>query len=146
MSILVTLVAAIALLSVLSLVAVIPAVFAALPWLAQDQAMILLLRWPVLLAFGILTFAAFYRFAPDRRAPPAHFIWPGAIIASVLWLVACAAFSFYVEFAGNLEATFGSLATAIVLLLWMYNSALAVVLGASINAELERDAQGPRTA
>ena len=83
--------------------------------------------------------AAFYRFAPDRRSKRARWIWPGAIIATVLWLLTCVIFSFYVERLGQFEATFGSLATAIVMLLWMYNSALIVVLGATINAELQRE-------
>lgn len=62
--------------------------------------------------------------------------WPLLLV-----LGAGAIFSFYVEQIGNFEATFGSLTTAIVLLLWMYNSALAVVLGAIVNAELQREAE-----
>jgi membrane protein len=81
------------------------------------------------------------RYAPDRRLKHARWIWPGALLATTLWLVACAIFSFYVEQIGNFEATFGSLATAIVLLLWMYNSALIVVLGATFNTELQREAE-----
>lgn len=140
-SILVTMVAGLCLIAVLTLVAVIPAYFATLPWLGSGETLVLWLRWPLLLVFGVLVIAAFYRFAPDRRAKRARWIWPGAIIATVLWLIACALFSFYVEQLGQFEATFGSLTTAIVLLLWMYNSALIVVLGATINAELQRKTQ-----
>ncbi len=143
-SMLTTLVAGIAMIAVLALVAIIPAVLGALPWLGANQEMLLMLRWPLLLVLGVLLIAAFYRFAPDRKAKHARWIWPGAVIATLLWLIACAAFSFYVERIGNFEASFGSLATAIVLLLWMYNSALIVVLGATINAELERETLAER--
>lgn len=143
-SIVTTLAAALAMLVALTLVAVLPAYFAILPWLGHNQTALLLLRWPLLLGLGVLAIAAFYRFAPDRRSHRARWIWPGAIIAAVLWLVVCALFSFYVESIGNFEATFGSLATAIVLLLWMYNSALILVLGATINAELERETLAER--
>ena len=136
-SILTTLLAGIAMVAVLTLVAVIPAYFSALPWLGTNQVLLLFLRWPLLLVLGVLLIAAFYRFAPDRKAKRARWIWPGAIIATLMWLLACAIFSFYVERLSNFEASFGSLATAIVVLLWMYNSALIVVLGATINAELE---------
>jgi membrane protein len=137
-SVLTTVIGGLAMVAVLTLVAVIPAFFTALPWLGTSQVLMLMLRWPLLLCLGVVALAAFYRFAPDRKAKRARWIWPGAIIATLLWLLACAIFSFYVERIGNFEASFGSLTTAIVLLLWMYNSALIVVLGATINAELER--------
>jgi membrane protein len=146
MSISVTFIAGIVMMTVLTLVALIPAYFATLPWLGSGQVLVLWLRWPILLGLGVLAIAAFYRFAPDRRSKRARWIWPGAIIATVLWLLVCAIFSFYVERLGQFEATFGSLATAIVLLLWMYNSALIVVLGATINAELQRETEAERAA
>jgi len=143
-SVLTTLAGAFAMLIALTLVAVLPAYFAVLPWLGHNQTALLLLRWPVLLGLGVLAIAAFYRFAPDRRSHRARWIWPGAIIAAVLWLAVCGLFSFYVESIGHFETTFGSLTTAIVLLLWMYNSALILVLGATINAELERETLAER--
>lgn len=140
-SVLVTIIAGLGMVVVLALVAGLPAYFSLLPWFEDSQPLALVLRWPVLLVFGILAIAAFYRFAPDRKFKQARWIWPGAVLATILWLIVCAAFSFYVEQVGNFEATFGSLATAIVLLLWMYNSALIVVLGATFNAQLEREAR-----
>ena len=67
------------------------------------------------------------------------------MLASLLWLVAGALFSIYVENFSNYQATFGSVTVAIVLLLWMYNSAQIFVLGAAFNTELER-AEGGVTA
>jgi len=136
-AIIATLIGGFAMIVALALVAVLPAYFALLPWLAHNQIALLLLRWPLLFILAAPAIAIFYRFAPDRRAKRARWIWPGALIATVLWLAASALFSLYVESIGNFEATFGSLATAIVLLLWMYNTALIIVLGATINAELE---------
>lgn len=144
MSVVVTILAGLTLIVVLTLVALIPAYFSAFPWLGSGRTIVLWLRWPVLLVLGVLAIAAFYRFAPDRRSKRARWIWPGAIIATILWLLACAIFSFYVEQLGQFEATFGSLATAVVLLLWMYNSALIVVFGATINAELQRETEAER--
>ncbi len=140
-SIAATFVVGIALVIILALVAGLPAIFSTLPWLQADQALLLTLRWPLLLVMGVGAIAAFYRYAPDRRFKRGKWIWPGALLATTLWLAACAIFSFYVEQIGNFEATFGSLTTAIVLLLWMYNSALIVVLGATFNAELQREAE-----
>lgn len=132
-----TLIGGFAMIIALTLVAVLPAYFSFLPWFGHNQTAVLLLRWPVLFILAAPAIAIFYRFAPDRRAKKARWVWPGALIATILWLIACALFSLYVESIGNFEATFGSLATAIVLLLWIYNSALIFVLGAAINAELE---------
>lgn len=141
MSIWVTFLGGMGMIVVLTLVALVPAYFSALPWLGTGQMLVLWLRWPILIGLGVVSIAAFYRFAPDRRSKKARWIWPGATIATLLWLLTCLAFSFYVENLGRFEATFGSLATAIVLLLWMYNSALIVVLGATINAELQRESE-----
>ncbi|SMQ70223.1 membrane protein [Devosia lucknowensis] len=140
-SVVATFMAGIAMVVILALVAGLPAIFATLPWFSPDQSLILTLRWPLLLLLGVGAIAAFYRYAPDRRFKRAKWIWPGALLATTLWLAACAVFSFYVEQIGNFEATFGSLTTAIVLLLWMYNSALIVVLGATFNAELQRESE-----
>lgn len=140
-SIVTTFTAGVVLLCILALVAGLPAYFATLPWFGEQQEFILTLRWPLLLVLGAVAIAAFYRYAPDRRHKKAKWIWPGALLATTLWLAVCALFSFYVEQIGNFEATFGSLTTAIVLLLWMYNSALIVVLGATFNSELQREAE-----
>lgn len=140
-SVLTTFIAGLTMLMILALVAGLPAFFTALPWGGANEGLILALRWPLLLIMGVGAIAAFYRFAPDRRFKRGKWIWPGALMATTLWLAACAIFSFYVEQMGNFEATFGSLTTAIVLLLWMYNSALIVVLGATFNAELQREAE-----
>ncbi|WP_281389581.1 YihY/virulence factor BrkB family protein [Pelagibacterium limicola] len=121
----------------LALVAAIPIITSLSPIPGTGERLALLLRWPALLALSIVAFSLLYRFTASRKAAKFRWIWPGATLASVLWLGACLLFSLYVEYFGEFEATFGSLAAAVVLLFWLYISALIFVLGAVLNAELE---------
>lgn len=111
---------------------------ALLPFPSGHDWLLLVLRWPALLVISTLVLGLLYRYGPDRHPRRFRFIWPGALLASLLWLVAGAIFSIYVENWGNYSATFGSVSAAVVLLLWMYNSAQILVLGAAFNAALER--------
>jgi membrane protein len=115
---------------------------ALIPFPSGEDVLPLLLRWPILLVLTVGVFAVLYRWGPDRHPRKFRFIWPGATLASLLWILAGAVFSIYVENWGNYEVTFGSVSAAVVLLLWMYNSAQILVLGAAFNAELERAATG----
>lgn len=130
---------AIALLTVAGLPALVP-----FPTGAEFS--VLAMRWPVLLLLSVGVLLALYRWGPDRHPRKFHYIWPGAILASILWLVAGALFSIYVENFGNYQATFGSVSAAVVLLLWLYNSAQIFVLGAALNAELEITSDRKRSA
>ncbi|OEO28940.1 hypothetical protein VW23_027800 [Devosia insulae DS-56] len=114
---------------------------ALIPWPSGEEVVALALRWPVLLLLSVLVLAGLYRWGPDRHPRKFRHIWPGAILASLLWLLAGAVFSIYVENWGNYEATFGSVSAAVVLLLWLYNSAQILVLGAAFNTEIERAAK-----
>jgi len=117
---------------------------ALLPFPSASQWLLLVLRWPVLLVISVGVMVVLYRFGPDRHPHQLRFIWPGALLASGLWLLAGAVFSIYVQNWGHYSATFGSVSAAVVLLLWMYNSAQILVLGAAFNAALEHDAgSGP---
>ena len=110
---------------------------ALIPFPSGDELLVLAWRWPVLLVLSVVVLAALYRWGPDRHPRKFRYIWPGALLASLLWLCAGAVFSIYVENFGNYQATFGSVSAAVVLLLWLYNSAQILVLGAAFNAELE---------
>lgn len=116
---------------------------ALIPWPSGDELLVLLLRWPILLILTVGILAVLYRWGPDRHPRKFRYIWPGAILASLLWLLAGAVFSIYVENWGNYEATFGSVSAAVVLLLWLYNSAQILVLGAAFNTEIERADTSP---
>lgn len=117
----------------LTVIAGLPALF---PWPTREEWLLLLIRWPVLLALTVLALMALYRWGPDRHPRRWRHIWPGAVFASVLWILAGAIFSIYVENFSNYQASFGSVTAAIVLLLWLYNSAQIFVLGAVVNSEL----------
>jgi membrane protein len=117
---------------------------ALIPFPTGADWILLLVRWPVLLVISIVVMGLLYRFGPDRHPHKFRFIWPGAVLASLLWLLAGAIFSIYVQNWGHYSATFGSVSAAVVLLLWMYNSAQILVLGAAFNAALEHEAgEGP---
>ncbi len=95
-------------------------------------------RWVLgLLALSVL-FASYYSLGPNRETPRWTWVSPGGIVATVVWLLASLAFSFYVTSVGDLFTKYGSLSGVVALLLWLYLSALAVILGAELNAELER--------
>lgn len=98
---------------------------------------LLLSRWVLLALFILLALAILFRYGPSRT--PARFRWvtPGAVAATVLWLVGSIAFSFYVQNFASYNKTFGSLGAVVVLLMWFYLSAFIVCLGAELNAELE---------
>ncbi|WP_439602092.1 YihY/virulence factor BrkB family protein [Devosia sp.] len=113
---------------------------ALIPWPSGEEVVALALRWPILLVLSIFVLAGLYRWGPDRHPRKFRHIWPGAALASLLWLLAGAVFSIYVENWGHYEATFGSVSAAVVLLLWLYNSAQILVLGAAFNTEIERAA------
>jgi membrane protein len=93
--------------------------------------------WPVLALMMVFGLAVLYRLAPDRDDPKWRWASWGAVIATALWLVGSAAFALYASNFGSYDETYGSLGGVVVLLLWLYITALVVVLGAEINAALE---------
>ncbi|OIK11674.1 YihY/virulence factor BrkB family protein [Bacillus sp. MUM 13] len=95
--------------------------------------LILVLRWVISVAIiaGVLAFL--YRFAPNKHYPFKQVI-PGAITATLVWLIISLGFSFYVSNFGNYASTYGSLGGVIVLMLWLYFTGLALVIGGEINA------------
>ena len=97
--------------------------------------LILALRFPVAALFMILVLAILYYVLPNARLP-FHLITPGSVAAVLLWLVASLGFSFYTSHFASYEVAYGALGGVIVLLLWMWISSIAVLLGAEINGVL----------
>jgi membrane protein len=81
--------------------------------------------------------AMLYRFGPARSRPRARRPWAGAIVATALWLIASALFSWYVASFESYNETYGSVAAMAVLMMWFWLSAFAVLIGGEVNAELE---------
>lgn len=92
------------------------------------------------IAAALASFAigATYRYAPDRHDAKWRWLSIGSILATVLWLLATLGFGAYASTVGNYNATYGSLGAVVVLLMWLWVSAYAILLGAEINAEAER--------
>lgn len=88
--------------------------------------------------FCSFTIAAMYRFAPHRADARWRWLTIGSLLATVMWLIATLGFGVYVAEFGSYQATYGSLGAVVVLLMWLYVSAYAVLLGGLINAEAER--------
>jgi membrane protein len=95
-------------------------------------------KWPVLLLVVVLMFALLFHAAPNVKLPGFKWVTPGALFAVVVWLIASAAFAFYVANFGSYDKTYGTLGGVVVLLLWMWITNVALLLGMELNAERER--------
>jgi membrane protein len=145
LAILLTVGAIVALLVTIGLIAVLPAVLGNLGLGQAGELAIRIGTWPLLALLAMAGLALLYKVAPDRDDPRFRWTSWGAVIATVLWLVGSAAFTLYVENFGNFGATYGTFAGIIVLMLWLLLSSFIVLLGAEINAELERQTQRDTT-
>ncbi len=103
-----------------------------------------IVKWPLIFAGVVLVISFLYRTAPDAQHEGFLWILPGAIVATILWLLGSIAFSIYVAHFGSYSSTYGTLAGAIVLLLWLYLTNVAVLFGAQFAAELERTANAAK--
>jgi membrane protein len=122
----------------IALVAVFPAVIDDLNLGQVGELAASIARWVVLALLALAAVAVLYRYAPDRANPRWRWVSWGAMVALVLWLLGSIGFSWYVDNFGKYNQTYGTLAAVIILLLWLFLSAFAVLLGAEIDAEIER--------
>ncbi len=118
-------------------IALLPAVIDYLPLDPAAKSALGLGRWPLLALMICFALAVLYRFGPYRERAKWRWITLGSVIATLLWLLGSWLFSFYVSRFGSYDKTYGSLAAPVVLLLWFWLSALVVLLGAEIDAEME---------
>jgi membrane protein len=95
-------------------------------------------EWPILLLGLLFVFAAVLYLGPNVDHPRWRFLTPGSVVAVAIWLVASGLFAVYVSLFGSYNKAWGSLAAVIILLTWLWLSALALLLGAEVNAEAER--------
>ena len=99
-----------------------------------------LLQWPIVFAFMVLSFALIYYFAPSFAEQDWKWLTPGALIGVVLWLLVSFGFKAYLHFFNSYSATYGSLGAVIVLMLWLYLTGAAILIGSEINSEIENAA------
>lgn len=98
-----------------------------------------IVKWPVVLIIVSLMFSLLYKACPNVKQPGMRWISLGGIIAVVVWLIASALFAVYVAFSGSYNKTYGSFATVIIFLVWLWITNIAVLLGAEFNAETQRE-------
>lgn len=122
---------------IVTLVAGVPVVLGFLDVNGPLRWLIEVVRWLLLAVLVMLALSVLYRFAPDRDAPKFRWVSAGAVTATVLWLVASAAFSLYVTFFGNYAKTYGAFAGVVLIMLWLWITSFAILLGAEINAASE---------
>jgi membrane protein len=121
-----------------TLVAVFPAVANALDLPGPARVGLEAARWLVVLLVLAGALAVLYRVGPDRDAPRMRWVSVGAVVATLVWVVVSVGFSLYVDNFSSYGKTYGSLAGVVVLLMWIWLSLYAVLLGAEINAESEK--------
>ena len=101
------------------------------------QWVVSVLRFVVLAVLLVLGLAVLYRYAPDRDEPKWTWVSWGSAVATVLWILASIGFSIYVNSFGNYNKTYGALAGIIILMFWLYLTAVIVLVGAELNTEME---------
>jgi membrane protein len=97
-------------------------------------------RWPVAFCAILLFFGLVYYLGPNKSQRSWKWVTPGSVLGGALWLLLSGLFALYVTFAGNYTKTYGTLASGIILLLWLNYSAFALLFGAELNSELDRQA------
>jgi membrane protein len=95
-------------------------------------------KWPVLLVVVIVMFAVLFYAAPNVKLAGFRWVTPGALFALVVWLIASAAFAFYVANFSSYDKTYGTLGGLVIFLVWMWLTNTALLLGMELNAERER--------
>lgn len=101
------------------------------------EALIFYFRWPALLLLIVTFLSTLYRFGPSRRHAKWTWLTPGSVIGAILWFVGSLLLSWYIENVANYTAVYGALGAAVGLMMWLWLSAIAVLFGAELNAEIE---------
>jgi membrane protein len=96
-------------------------------------------KWPVLVIIVSVMISLLYKASPNVRQPGFRWISAGGVLAVAVWLIASGLFAVYVGFSGSYNKTYGTLATVIIFLVWLWISNVAILLGAEFNAEIQRE-------
>jgi membrane protein len=126
-------------------IAVLPAALAKTGLGVGARIAVNVVRWVVLLFGMLIGLGVLYRYGPDRRSPRWSWASPGAVLATVGFIVTSLLFSLYTANFGRYNETYGTLGAIVVVMLWLYLTALMVILGAELNAELERQTRQDST-
>ncbi len=137
LSLLFTLIAILSLMIALAAVVVAPVVFSAVGLSSLLSLAIAVLRWPLLLVLATVALAAIYRYGPSRTEARWQWLSVGSAAAAIGWLITSVLFSWYIAHFGAYNATYGSLGAAVGMMMWMWISAIVILLGGELNAEIE---------
>lgn len=97
-----------------------------------------ILQWPLLLAFVLAAFNILYLYAPNIKHRRWHWLMPGTAVGVALWVMASFGFKLYLSLFDRFTVTYGSIGTVIILLLWLYLSGTAILIGGEVNSEIEK--------
>jgi len=111
-----------------------------------ENAWVAWLRWPLLVVLSMIGVSVIYRWGPSRTAPKWRWLSWGATLAAFLWVLGSGIFSYYVGKFGHYEKAYGSLGAVIIFQIWLYLSAYTILIGAQLNAEMERQTHQDTTA
>ena len=95
-------------------------------------------RWPVAFIAVLLFLELIYYLAPNRESRTWRWLTPGAVVGSLAWLGLSGLFALYTSFSSSYNRTYGSLAGGIILVLWLYYSAWAILFGAELNSQVDQ--------
>jgi membrane protein len=98
-------------------------------------------KWPIMLLLVSVILAILYYAGPSVRQPSIRWVSPGSILAVIVWIIASAAFAFYVANFSSYNKTYGALASVVIFLVWLWITNVVILFGAELNAELERGRQ-----
>jgi membrane protein len=129
----------------LALITALPFIFSTLGLPDSIQTALSISKWPVLAILIMVAVSVLYRYAPDRDRARFRWISWGAVVATLLWIAASLLFSFYVSNFGSYNKTYGSMGTIIILLMWFFLTAYAVLIGSELNAEMEHQTKKDTT-
>jgi membrane protein len=130
----------------IGVITALPAVLAAAGITGGLRWLLTLAAWPLVGVGLMLALAVLYRYAPNREPDPKwRWVSPGAVVAVVAWLAVSIGFQIYVANFGSYNETYGSLGAVVVLMLWIWISALVILVGAELNCELERQTSADTT-
>jgi membrane protein len=121
----------------LAAVVVVPVVLQHLLLSNATDLLVRLMRWPAMFVGLALALACIYRFGPSREAPRWRWVTWGSVAATTLWLIASGLFSWYAASFGKFNETYGSLGAAVGFMTWLWISAIVILVGGELDAEME---------
>jgi membrane protein len=122
----------------LAILIALPLILDRVPDTGSTAVLLKMIRWPILLVLVPISLSVVYRYGPGRQALQWRWITWGSAFAAVAWLAASALFSWYVANFGSYNKTYGSLGAIFGFTTWMWVSLVVVLVGAKLDAELER--------